>query len=196
MISLYLARHGESELNVKKVYFGSTDCNLTEKGIYECKELKERLINTKFDVVISSNLKRALNSAEIVSNKIQDDIVIYEDLNEIDFGKWEKMNYTEIEKMYKLEWKNWINDWKNYAPPQGESFFYFYKRVKKCIEEILEKYKDNKILLVCHEGTLKLITVILLKLPLDAYWSFSFEYGKYSLFEIKDDFPVVRKINN
>ncbi|WP_085829418.1 histidine phosphatase family protein [Clostridium massiliodielmoense] len=198
MTSLYLARHGESELNTKKVYFGVTNCELTSKGILECNNLNKKLSQLNeldFDVIITSSLKRAIDSCKIIANCSYKDLIIFEEFKELDFGKWEGLSYKEITKIYPKEWDQWLKDWKNAYPTEGENFKTFYKRVKNALEFILKEYKDKKILLVCHQGTLRVITSILLGLDEDGYWRFSFEYGMYSLFEIVDDFAILKKIN-
>lgn len=195
MTSLYLARHGESELNVAGVYFGVTDCHLTQKGENQCIELGEKLSDIDFDIIITSPLKRAFHSAELIGNASKEDIIVMKDLMELNFGAWEGMHYKDIEKEYNSKWKEWTKDWKNVSPPKGESFKEFYNRVKIILENILSKYKDKKILVVCHQGTLKVIASVLLDMGTNGYWRFAFDYGKYSLFEITDGFAVLKKIN-
>lgn len=195
MINLYMARHGETKLNKEKVYYGWTDVPLTFNGVKQCEGLRDKLSNVEFDAVISSFLERALNSAEIISTKARDNIAIYDRLKELNFGKWEKLHYRDIEERYNEDWLSWINDWENFCIPRGESFSDLYKRVKECFEEILERYKDKTILLVCHEGTLRIISTILLNMKVADYWSFTFEFGMFTLFEIQDELAIIRKIN-
>jgi alpha-ribazole phosphatase len=195
MINLYMARHGETKLNKEKVYYGWTDVPLTSNGVKQCEGLRDKLCNVKFDVVISSSLERALNSAEIISAKARDNIAIYDRLKELNFGKWEKLHYRDIEERYNEDWVSWTHDWENFCMPQGESFSDLYERVRECFEEILERYKDKTILLVCHEGTLRIISTILLNMKVANYWSFTFEFGMFTLFEIQDELAIIRKIN-
>ncbi|KGM99183.1 alpha-ribazole phosphatase [Clostridium botulinum] len=196
MTSLYLARHGESELNVTGVYFGATNCPLTQKGKNQCIELREKLSDVKFDVIITSPLIRAFHSSELISNVLREDIIVMNGLMELDFGAWEGMHYKDIEEKYSSQWELWIKAWVNASPPNGESFKDFYTRVKISLENILSKYKDKKILVVCHQGTLRVIASILLDMNINGYWRFAFDYGKYSLFEITDGYAVLKKINS
>ncbi|MGY0372025.1 alpha-ribazole phosphatase [Clostridium sp. JNZ J1-5] len=194
MTSLYLVRHGEAELNNENVYFGWTDCYLTERGINQCRKLSEDFKNIKFDIVISSPLKRALDSVKIIIG-LDQDILLYEEFKEINFGKWEGLNFKEIRKVYEKEWELWSNNWKCYAPPEGESFLNLYNRVRLGLEVLLDKYKDKKILVVAHGGTLKIILMILLKLDYDSFWNFTFDHGAYTLFEITESSCVLRNLN-
>ena len=193
MTYLYLIRHGETMLNKKGVYYGLTDCELNSKGINQCLELKN--LQKEFDVVISSPLKRAVKTAEIISGLDKKDIVIDKELREINFGKWEGLDYKEISNLYKKEWTEWINKWKTKAPPEGESFINHFNRVNNAISNILNVYKGKKIMIVSHQGCLRIITSILINMNDKVYWNFNFEHGRYSLFEIQDGHLTIRRIN-
>lgn len=194
-IYLYLVRHGETDLNKKSVYYGKLDPEINEKGIKQSENLKNSLENIKFDVVVASPLKRTLKSAVIISGLEEEEIVKVPGFKEINFGLWEGMNYKEVMRKYPKDWANWSEDWINYTIPQGENFKKFYFRVEDSINNIINENQDKRILIVAHEGSLKAIALKLLKMPLEAYWNFSFEFGHFSMFEIKDGFAILRKIN-
>lgn len=195
MTTIYMVRHGETKLNQKKVYYGWTDEPLSPEGEEQCRKLKEKLANIHFDAVLTSPLKRTVYSAGIISG-MQDNIFIYEDLKELNFGKWEQLHYLEIEKYYNEEWNCWSKDWIHFCIPDGESFKLFHDRVSCCFKKILEIHSNKTILIVGHAGTLKVISMILLGLPIKDYWKFTFEFGTYSVFEVqKDGSVVIKKIN-
>lgn len=195
MTSLYLVRHGETELNKKKVYQGWTDSELTKEGILQCRVLRSKLCEEKFDAVVTSPVKRTITSAQIITGLDTEDLVLCDDFREINFGQWEGMNYKEIERIYPKEWKQWSEDWLNCVIPGGENFNMFAERVKGSLNQILKDYKDKTILIVSHEGTLKIITMLLLQLGFEHYWNFSFDFGKYSKLEIISCFTVIRNLN-
>ncbi len=195
MLELYLVRHGETEMNVKGVYYGWTDCELTEKGIEQNVCLAQVLKNISFDAVLSSDLKRAVATAEIVSGKKAADIILDSRLRERNFGKWEGLHFTELERDCKEQWQKWSNDWRNIQIPEGESYDELYERVKECMIELMDRYKSGKVLIVSHHGCLRLIATILLKLEHEAFWSFMFEHGAYSMLQITGEHCVIRKIN-
>ena len=65
-MTLYLTRHGETEWNVQNKICGITDVELTDKGRAQAKELGEKLRDYKIDLIVSSPLKRALETARMV----------------------------------------------------------------------------------------------------------------------------------
>ena len=194
---LYLIRHGETELNTKGVYYGWTDCGLSEKGVMQSEDLADILQNVSFDAVISSSLVRAVITAAIVSGYTPDEIIKDDRLRELNFGDWEGLHHIEVKENHKEAWEKWGSDWKNAAPPRGESFFEIFSRVKSSIEDILTEYKGKSVLIVSHQGAMRIIPMILLGLTADAYWSFTAEQGRYSHYEIDDTgHCIIRRINS
>jgi len=184
MTNIYLVRHGETELNKKKVYYGWTDVPLTLEGEAQCQIVRENLKNIVFQVVITSPLLRTIHSSEIITGLTKDKFKIYPELKELNFGKWENLHYTEIEKAFNADWIKWTNDWQGFCIPEGESFSTFYRRVKLCFNKILERYKGKTILIVGHQGALKIIATLILNLKVEEFWTFTFKFGNYSLFQI------------
>ena len=192
---IYLVRHGETDLNNSGVYYGRLDPEINEKGMRQCESLKSSLKNIDFNAVVASPLKRALKSATIISGCEDKDIIVEPQLREIDFGLWEGLHYKEVMQKYPEDWANWGQHWIDYTIPEGESFRVFYSRVENCIKNIINNNQENKILVVAHEGSLKAIALTLLNMPIEAYWNFTFEFGHFSMFEVKDGFAILRKIN-
>ncbi|MBP2633770.1 MAG: putative phosphoglycerate mutase family protein [Firmicutes bacterium] len=183
MTTIYMVRHGETDLNKQKVYFGWSDVPLNVAGEGQCQALREKLDGIHFDAVITSPLKRTLRSAKIIHEKLEN-LIICEELKELNFGQWEGLHYTVIEKNYKEEWAGWSADWVNFCIPQGESFALLYQRVKACFLKLLDRYRNQTILLVGHAGVLKIISLLIMDLPLDEYWNISFEFGTYKVFAV------------
>ncbi|HWQ30540.1 MAG TPA: alpha-ribazole phosphatase [Negativicutes bacterium] len=194
---LYLIRHGETELNSAGVFYGWTDCGISEKGVMQAEDLADILQEVSFDAVISSTLLRAVITAAIVSGCPADQIRQDERLRELNFGEWEGLHYKEISEKHKPEWDRWNSDWKNASPPKGETFMEFYERIRSCVEDILNEYKGKRVLAVSHHGTMRVIPMVLLGLDAEAYWSFTAEQGRYSHYEIDGSgHCIIRKINS
>lgn len=194
---LYLIRHGETEMNAAGLFYGWTDCEMSEKGIMQAAELADILQGVSFDAVIASSLSRAVATAVLVSGFTPDEIIKDDRLRELNFGAWEGLHHSEVSSRNKAEWDSWISDWINIAPPEGESFVKMYDRVKSCIDEILEHYRGKKVLVVSHQGTMRIIPMVLLGLTSEAYWSFTAEQGRYSHYGIDDKgHCIIRRINS
>ncbi len=195
MTLLYLVRHGETELNTKGVYYGWTDCTLSDHGVQQGINVAALLKDVTFDKVISSPLKRACKTAEIVSGLSEEKICLDDRLKELNFGFWEGKHYQTIQANDQKNWDLWVNDWKKAAPPAGESFENMYRRVEESLNEILKNYEGQNVLVVTHQGCLRIMMCILLKMTCESYWRFTFEHDAYSLIEIEQGYGIVKKIN-
>lgn len=139
---IYIVRHGQTFWNVEGRYQGRIDIELNEKGIEQAKKIQEKLSNVKFDKVFSSPLKRALRTAQIITpNEITLDERIIERYNGELEGKLKSEMGIEIEFNNPNETRMGI-----------ENINEFRKRIKDFLEEILEKYKGQNILVVTHAG--------------------------------------------
>ena len=186
VLEIYLVRHGETKLNKESVYYGWTDCDMTELGYTQAERLRTMLEENQFDVVYSSPLKRALHTAQIISKLDEEDIITDNRLKEINFGLWEKKHYKQIEVEYNQIWNKWCNDWKNTEPPEGESFIRLYKRTVDFINDMLINNINKKLLVVSHHGCLRIILSYLIHGSENGYWNYKFEHGCYTKIEVDE----------
>ena len=86
---LYLIRHGQTDWNLRAMLQGRTDIPLNETGRRQAMEARERLAGVHFDAVYSSPLRRAMDTAQLVSGWPGEKICPDERLTEIAFGPYE-----------------------------------------------------------------------------------------------------------
>jgi len=147
---IYFVRHGQSEANVILKNNGILcfdkhyNTPLTDLGKKQAKETAQILKNKKIDIIITSELDRAIKTAEIINENKKIPMVQLNDLNERkDCRKGIEGVDDEWHKSYDFE----------YTTPEGiEDIKDFKDRVVKGIEYILEKYGDKNILIVAHGG--------------------------------------------
>ena len=146
MNNLILVRHGQSLWNKEKRFTGWADIDLTEQGKSEAKRAGQLIkeLNIKFDAFFSSNLKRAINSLEIILkilNLQNVEITKAEALNERHYGGLTSLNKDEIKKKYGdkqvLVWRRSFD----IPPPQMDSDHPYKKKIKSSI--LSESLKDT-----------------------------------------------------
>ena len=172
---IYLVRHGETELNQKKCYYGHMDVGLSEKGVKQAKAIGAFFQNRSFDVVVSSPLIRAVKTAEYILGGREQKIVVDERLSEQNFGIFEGFTYEQLLERYPDEFQSWNQDFSGYRIPGGESFSDVRDRIDNYLKELIGR--DGTMLLVAHKGTLGHFLASSLGLPLEGYWNFVFEQG-------------------
>lgn len=191
-MKLYLVRHGETELNVKKVYYGSTDCELTEKGKEQAVSLKTAFASVPLDLVLESPLKRAKTTVDLILG--EKEVPRLEDgrLKELDFGGWEGKSYTELQGDPLYE--QWCREWKTTCPPRGECFLDLAQRVRSFYGDLLKR-EEERVLIVAHHAVLQQLMACLLEAEPESCWHYAFEQGTYTVFEIRDGFAVLKGHN-
>ncbi|MCI5504156.1 MAG: alpha-ribazole phosphatase [Anaerobutyricum sp.] len=190
---IYLVRHGETELNQKKCYYGHMDVGLSEKGVKQAKAIGAFFQNRSFDVVVSSPLIRAVKTAEYILGGREQKIVVDERLSEQNFGIFEGFTYEQLLERYPDEFQSWNQDFSGYRIPGGESFSDVRDRIDNYLKELIGR--DGTMLLVAHKGTLGHFLASSLGLPLEGYWNFVFEQGSYSCIDYEDGYAIIRKLN-
>lgn len=195
MIKLYLARHGETDMNTNRIYCGWLDVSINSRGIRQCEILRDKLSDVSFDRIITSSLDRSVQSAKIISGAEEEKLQRSSSLNEINFGEWEGKTSDYIRQNYYEDYRQWAEDWKSFCFPKGESFEGFKNRVYCYCEELFKLNKDETLLITAHEGSLKVVIMVLLGLDDESYWKLKLEPGCYSLIELYDINPVLKYIN-
>ena len=157
---LYAVRHGETIWNAEKRVQGVSDIPLTEKGRQDATLLRDLINTLDIDVVISSPLKRAIETAKIITdNKMP--INIDDRIIERDWGMNEGASLDIVDK---------IDCWDvilNTGVMNIEKIQDFMLRVSEFIEDIKVRYKDKKVLIVTHSAVIRVIHYMLGKIPED-----------------------------
>lgn len=169
---IYISRHGETEWNIHRRTQGQTDIPLTDKGKQQAVSLAGRLLNENIGQIISSDLKRAYETATIVGRHLKLEVEPSPMLREISFGCWEGSTIDEIEENYPGGLKKWRTN-HDFCPDKGESLLDLSNRVKKFISSMdYKKLEDSNLLLVSHGITCKVLILELMGMPLDYIMDF------------------------
>ena len=137
----FFARHGQTDWNVLKKVQGTTDVPLNDVGIHQAEELCENLhkINANLFKVYSSYQKRALETAQIVSEEFQVPLEAIDGLEEMSMGDFEGHTWEEIKKLYPEELKRWNSQKRYNTSPNGESYQMVLERLFRALGTIQEQ---------------------------------------------------------
>lgn len=143
-MKVYFTTHATTKDNEAKISSGWKDDELSDLGIQQAKELKDHLKNIKFDIICTSDLKRALDTIKLAFGD-KYPVVIDKRLRELNYGDFNGKPKAEVEPLK----FNYIND----AFPGGESYKQAEKRVHDFYNEAKVKYLDKTLLVVGHIAT-------------------------------------------
>lgn len=152
-MKLLIIRHGETAWNKEKRMQGRCDIPLNEEGIRLARETGKGMQNIPIDLIISSPLQRALETAKLVTEGRDIPLITDERIQEMSFGDWEGECVLTSDK---IDPQFMVDFYKNPAgcvvPPNGESFQDVIDRTRDFIEDIIGRpqYQDKTILIATH----------------------------------------------
>lgn len=158
--TILLIRHGETPWNAVRRLQGHTDIPLNEEGQRQAAALAGALIEQGVDVLVSSDLQRAMQTAQALS-RLQAGLVLQTDaqLRERCYGVFEGMLYSEIAEQYPDHYARWQAREVDAVMPDGarpaESFRQFYQRCLDAIAGWARRHPGQTIAIVAHGGVLE-----------------------------------------
>ncbi len=194
MTKLYFIRHGESTANALNVFAGTSDFPLSETGHAQAKLTAKYLADKGIDVIYSSDLKRAYQTAEPTAKMYGIDVIKSEKLREFCGGKWEMLTYKEVGERFPEELNVFTNDIGSATFSGGESVADSQIRVKNAVDEICRCNDGKTVAIFIHAGVLRALLCDMMGLPLSEMKNIKFvgnasvttaycENGKYTVTE-------------
>ena len=151
--TLYLARHGETQWNKVQRFQGQLDSELTELGKKQSTQTAENVSHNNVDLIISSNLGRAIESAAICKQHLNINTEIVKGLTERHLGEWQGMKIEDL-----IEDPNYIEVLHKYTelmPRGGESAICCGERILKTIETLAKNHINKTLLVIFHGEALR-----------------------------------------
>jgi len=184
---ILLIRHGETAWNAERRLQGHLDIPLNGEGQRQAALLGRALAGEAIDAIVSSDLQRALQTAEAVAAPRALAIALDPLLRERSYGGFEGLLYSEIEARFPREFAAWqARDVDAPLPPgrnPGESFRAFYARATGAILAQAAAYPDKTVALVCHGGVLECAYRLARRMPLETPRDFKVFNASVNRFE-------------
>ena len=197
---LVLVRHGQSDWNLKNLFTGWRDVDLTEKGVAEAREAGRKLKaqGIKFDVAFTSALKRAQRTLDLMLTELgQTTIPIFKDraLNERDYGELVGLNKDDARKKWGEEQ---VHIWRrsyDVAPPGGESLKDTLARaLPYYVTDILPRVlRGERVLVAAHGNSLRALVMVLDKHTPDSITKLNLETGVPMIYRLNADSTLKSK---
>jgi alpha-ribazole phosphatase/probable phosphoglycerate mutase len=156
-MNLLLIRHGEILPNIKKVYAGKSSEGLTEKGKKQAQKVAYELRNYSVHSLYSSPIQRAVQTAEIIGNKIGMDYIVEDNFREMELGPWEGLSEIKIANLYTEEWKTWLSRPAELKLEQRETLDKLLERVLKGIRNIYKVTVNKNVAVVTHVAIIRVL---------------------------------------
>jgi len=195
--TIALIRHGITEGNERRLYYGSTNVPLAQRGIDELKQLRAEGIypDAEGALIYTTGMGRTNQTLQLIYGDVPHGII--KDMREINFGAFEMKSYEEL--MAYEEYRDWItatNDTK--APPGGESIRHFNERVIRGFRELRARHsvrslelrhhdQEARSIIICHGGTISAVMAHIWPGVKDNMYGWIPDPGHGYLLLLKDD---------
>lgn len=151
---LFLIRHGETEANQARIWQGFRDWPLTELGWAQAQAVGRRLARYDLAALYSSDLGRALRTAEVIGQAAGLAVIPHVGLRERNLGIFEGLSSAEIEARYPEAWQGFRSGDPTFAVPGGESVQQGLGRILACLEEVAAAHVGQRVAVITHGGVL------------------------------------------
>ena len=196
-MKIYLIRHGQSTWNQENRIQGHSDSPLSAEGKKQIERLIPRLKREKIEQVITSPLKRAYQSAQILAEGLGVLCKTNKNLREISLGTWEGKTPQEINQLYNDGYRRWLKCPSKVKIPSAESLSNFRKRAISIFKQIVTSEAAERIALVTHGGILAALAAHWLKADFDhVLLQMLFENSSLTIVEIYDGKVYLTDIND
>ena len=146
-------RHGLTELNRDKRVGGHTDVPLLEVGRRQAEEARANFEGTPFDVVISSPLQRAVQTAVIVTGVGSEDLILEPLCIERFFGQMEGLTRPEVEARFpQVVYLQIGHIGNSLNPPGGETYETLRRRAEQFLDKVLATHAGRRVLISSHQA--------------------------------------------
>ena len=192
-ITLYLLRHGQTELSRADSFCGSgLDPDLTSDGVQMAHAFADAYRATPWRAIYSSNLRRGIATAQPLCDALGMDLQVSPNLNEIAYGKWEGLTRKRVDESFHDDYTSWLADPAWHAPTEGELATVVARRGLQVIEEINQRFSEGRVLVVSHKATIRIILCSLLGIDVGRFrYRLGCPVGSVSVVEFSSEGPLL-----
>ena len=191
-LTTLLIRHGQTVHSVERRFSGASDPPLTDLGEAQARATARRLaaFASAEPAVVSSPLRRASRTAELIAKALGTQPQVDERLRETDFGAWEGLGFPEVMSGWSDLVAHWLTD-ETVAPPGGESFLATYQRVRAARDDLVRRFSGGTVVVVSHVTPIKLLARIALDAPPAVLHRLHIDLAALSVVDWYKDGPAV-----
>ena len=165
MTRFIVVRHGETQWNVESRIQGHMDSPLTATGRQQAEAIAARLARESFDVLVSSDLGRAMDTARAIARLCNREVLPDARLRERSFGEGEGMSYGEVDYHWPDAFSRVRETDPDFVIPGGESRRQFHERIRDAFVALASEHDGRRVAVVCHGGVLAALYRLIHDIP-------------------------------
>lgn len=166
--TIYLIRHGETPMTPERRFSGSgtNDPGLSDTGLTQAAAVAKVVEEIKPDVLISSPMKRAQQTAQAIAQSTHLPIIEDEIWTELSFGHWDGLTNQEVREKFGEEYEAWLSS-TAVAPKDGESHNSLAARIEAALSHLVDTYPGKKVVVVTHNMVIRHAVRITIGAPIE-----------------------------
>jgi broad specificity phosphatase PhoE len=193
---LLLVRHGQSTWNQERRIQGQLDPPLSDVGRRQAEQLGQRLAGREFAGFYSSDLKRAAETAQLVSEALNIAPKPMPELREIYLGQWEGLRTEDLADRFPEAWASWAEEPNWDLVPGGEGSVAFEARVGQALDALFRRHPQGDVLVVTHGGVIQIALHHVVGRPGRGIFPFRIQNASVSVLERRNGRVVVSGVND
>jgi broad specificity phosphatase PhoE len=194
-LKLILVRHGETELNKAGLIQGVNEASLNTTGIAQAAAVARALVGDLPIQLYTSPLRRALDTAAVISTALKVPFTPLKGLEEANAGELEGLTGQEMRQRYPEFARRWAEDSALAQMPGGESLLQVQQRAWPVIAELAQKHPDEAVVVVTHNFTIQAIVCRVLDMPLRNSRRLRQDLGGITRLELTSDRSILLSLN-
>jgi len=197
-VQIVLVRHGATDWNLQGRCQGATDLELSDVGVRQAEQIAALLSRENIQAVYSSDLRRARQTAELISQPHSLPVQIEKTVRELDHGALEGLTFNEIKQQYAEFLTRWRSEPADIPVPGGERLIDVAERAWAGVERIAARHPEaQSIVVVSHNFPILGIVCRVTGTPLNDYRTFHLDPCSVTRLQRADaDAWSVTQINN
>ena len=197
MIRIILVRHGQTAYNKQDMIRGQADVPLDETGLAQAGATAARIAaEWKPAALYASPLRRAVQTAQPIADRLGLEVRTVADLTDMDFGQWQGLRYTEVRQ----RWPEMSHAWST-APhtvtfPNGESLARVRQRGISAVHRIIAQHPDRDVVIIGHTVLNRVLLCAMLDLDDSHHWRIGQDTCAVNLIEWRDEQFFIGSLND
>ncbi len=196
MAKVMLVRHGVTEWNSKGRVQGQSDTHLAPDGVHQARLLTAHFPFDFVKTIYTSDLHRAITTAEVIASRFNLDIVPMPEFREVNFGDWEGRSFEDLAKEDPTEFKKFFLQPDMLLIKGAETFAEVQNRAMTALKKIVHEHdKNDNIVIVTHGAVIRTILADILSMPLRKIWTIKQYNTAVNIIRIDDGAYSIELIN-
>ena len=197
--TVILVRHGVTPHTTEKRFSGglaSANPGLSDEGRAQVRAVADWLspIADRIDAVVSSPVRRTLESAEILAAAFDREVDVEPGFAEMEFGAWDGLTFAEVGERHPEDLKAWLASL-DVAPGGGESFRTVQARVVAGLDRLLAAHQGRTVVVVSHVPPIKTLVARAVDAPLESVFRMELTPASVTVLAWFGDRPSMRMYN-